>query len=311
MSANIYEKKMFCVGKAWHEEGIRVEKELLSKEAIKVAQLDYQIKKTPLYTEVNGQKIETGILGTLNTENNKILGTVKDRYKIIQNTEAFDFFDNVVKSGEAFYHSAGALGNGERIWILAKLPNNILLFKDDIIEKYLLLTNSHDGKHSLAMYFTPIRVVCQNTLIASLKDYKNGIHIRHTGNIKSKVNEARRTLGLALDFYNTFEENTHKLLDTKMSLEGARGYFNDLLKIEEEKEISTQTKNARDTLLYLFRKGKGNTGDNLWSGYNAITEYVDHYKTSRGKGNRTKSILFGSGAKLKERAYNKVLALVK
>jgi len=310
---NIYENRMFAVGKAWHDKGIRVDKEVTSAEAIKLAKLDYEIKKVDLFTK-EGVKAE-GFLGNMNTQNNKVLGIVSDRYKIVQNVEAFSFFDNIVKSGEAFYHSAGALGNGERIWLLAKLPQNLMVFKDiDIVEKYLLLTNCHDGKGSLLMYFTPIRVVCQNTLIASYKDSKDGISIRHMGDIKTKTDGARIALGLALDFYKDFDKQALSMVNTNMNIEGAREYFNRVCNINEaEKELSTQAENTRSRLLQLFREGKGNSidgvKDTVWAGYNAVTEYADHYKTVRA--DRTESLLFGSGADLKRKAYDEALVLVK
>ena len=311
---NIYENRMFAVGKAWHDKGIRVDKEVTSAEAIKLAKLDYEIKKVDLFTK-EGVKAE-GFLGNMNTQNNKVLGIVSDRYKIVQNVEAFSFFDNIVKSGEAFYHSAGALGNGERIWLLAKLPQNLMVFKDiDIVEKYLLLTNCHDGKGSLLMYFTPIRVVCQNTLIASYKDSKDGISIRHMGDIKTKTDGARIALGFALDFYKDFDKQALSMVNTNMNIEGAREYFNRVCNINEaEKELSTQAENTRSRLLQLFREGKGNSidgvKDTVWAGYNAVTEYADFHKTIKGD-NRIQSILFGSAADLKRRAFQEAMVLIK
>lgn len=314
MAHNIYENRMFCVGKAWHDIGVRIEQEVNSEEAIKLAGLDYEVMKVPLYADVSGNKISAEVFGTLNKANNKILGTVTEKYKIVQNIKAFEFFDEVIKSKEAFYHSAGALGNGERIWILAKLPKNLLVFKDDIVEQYLLFTNSHDGTSAVKMYFTPIRVVCQNTLIASYKDQKEGISIRHIGNIKDKVEEARRLLGLALDFYKDFEIVTQKFINTNMTEQGFERYAFKVLDIKENEEKSTNLENTIGRLSSLFRNGKGNNVDGirntLWAGYNAITEYADHYKTTRGN-NRINSILFDSGANMKRKAYEEALIISK
>lgn len=313
MSDNIYENRMFCVGDAWHIKGTRIEKEVNSKEAIELAHLNYIVEKVPVFAKRGDINIDSDYYATVNSINNKILGIVTDRYKVIQNIDAFDFFDNIVETGDAIYHSAGALGNGERIWLLAKLPKDILIFRDDIVEKYLLLTNSHDGKSSLLMYFTPIRVVCQNTLNASYKNAKDGISIRHMGNIQNKVEEARMTLGLALNFYVDFENDAKAMLDTKLTKDDGEKYFSRVLNIgnKQPKDISTQAKNALDKMLYLLVKGRGNVNvrDTLWAGYNAVTEYADHYKTVRGN-NRINSILFGSGAELKRKAYDEALILI-
>ena len=226
MSHNINENRMFCVGKAWHNVGVRVENAVTSREAIELARLDYQVKLTDIYVKTEqGEIIVDGKKATIRTDNNQVLGVVGNRYNIVQNIEAFEFFDSVVKTGEAIYHSAGALGNGERIWILAKLPNDIIVFDRDIVNKYLLLTNSHDGASALKMYFTPIRVVCQNTLNASLTHAKDGISIRHTASVKSKIEEARRILGLALNFYEKFESNVKLLATRNMTSQEIDEYF--------------------------------------------------------------------------------------
>lgn len=310
MAANINENRMFCVGKCWHDEGVRVETEQTAQNAIKLARLDYEVVKVPLVGYIEDDVIPCDYQGILNKSNNKILGIVKDKYKIIQNTEAFDFFDSVVQAGEAFYHSAGSLGDGERIWILAKLPKDILLFNDDKIEQYLLLTNSHDGKHSLLMYFTPIRVVCNNTLIASYPNAVDGISIKHFGDLKNKVKIARETLSLALSFYGGFEDNCKQMLDTSLSDSQAEKYFSELLGIKEEKETSTHAKNSLNRLTSLFHYGKGNNQvqNTVWAGYNAVTEYTDHFKTVRA--DKIKSLLFGSGAILKRKAFVKAMDLV-
>jgi phage/plasmid-like protein (TIGR03299 family) len=161
------------------------------------------------------------------------LGVVGDGYKIVQNVEAFSFFDHVVGEGQAIYHTAGALNLGQRIWILAKLPKNIVLTREDVVEKYMVLTNSHDGTSALKLFFTPIRIICSNTLSMALKDAKDGISIRHSGDITSKVKEARKILGISLKWYNEFEELCKQLLGTQLSKSQVEGYYDRLLYGEE------------------------------------------------------------------------------
>lgn len=316
MSANINEnKRVFTVGQSWHGLGKIVETEQTATEAIKLSQLDYKVEAENIYLK---DAITLEQKAIVRQDTREVLGIATDKYKIVQNTEAFSFFDSVVGEGQAIYHSAGALGNGFRIWLLAKLPNDIIINKDDTVQKYLCLTNSHDGKSSLRMYFTPVRVVCQNTLNLSMADAKNGISLRHSGNIKNKIEEARKILGISINYYDQFENIIKKFETFEMQKESLNNYFDKILSINDEKETSTRKENQKNNLLCLFEKGKGNQTGNkhsLWKAYNSVTEYVDHYRTVKNleedASNKISSIWFGSGAKMKEKAYNEALALIK
>lgn len=316
MAHNINENsRVFTVGEAWHGLGTVVETEQTAENAIKLAKLDYNVKQENIFLK-DGKEISDNV-AIIREDTRDVLGLTTAKYKIVQNTEAFSFFDSVVGSGQAVYHSAGALGKGERVWILAKLPGDIIINSEDKVEKYLCLTNSHDGKSSLRMYFTPVRVVCQNTLNMSMSDMKNGIAIRHTGDIKGKVEKAREILGISINYYAQFE-NVIKGFETfAMQEESLNAYFDKVLNIKENEEVSTRKENIKNDLRVLFEKGKGQRLGNrhsLWKAYNAVTEYVDHERTVKNlendPTNKLSSIWFGSGAKMKEKAFNEALALV-
>lgn len=308
--------RMFYSGieKPWHGLGVELNHPATAREAIEAARLDYKVELQKVYLK-NSVEIENA-KATVRVDTNKALGIVSDRYKIVQNIEAFNFFDTVVGEGQAIYNVAGALGQGERIWILAKLPKNIVLAREDVVEKYLCLTNSHDGLSSLKLYFTPIRVVCWNTLIASMQDSKDGISIRHMGNIRDKVDEARRVLGITIDYYNQFEQIAKQLVDVKLNVEKAERYYNSLLfRDKKPDEISTNLINKRDRLLYLFENGKGNRLPGIkhsaWAAWNAVSEYTDNEKNVKGlasdRTRKLKDIWFGNSAQLKQKAYAQIL----
>jgi phage/plasmid-like protein (TIGR03299 family) len=317
MAHNINEgKRVFTVGESWHGLGTVVETEVTAKEAIKLAQLDFNVVKTDLFA--NDKKVESHVAIT-REDTKDILGITTPKYQIVQNIDAFGFFDTVVGDGQAIYHSAGALGLGERVWILAKLPNDIIINKDDTVEKFLCLTTSHDGKSSLQMYFTPIRVVCENTLNMSMSDAKNGIAIRHSAQYKNRIEEARKVLQISIDYYKQFEQIVKQFEEKTLTFDEVQGYFNNVLSIDNNREeISTQKENQKNDLLSLFDNGRGQKTGNkhsLWKAYNSVTEYVDYFRTVKNidvdKTNRLKSIWFGSGAKMKEEAYNEALTLIK
>lgn len=322
MAHNINENRVFTVGESWHGLGRVVDTAKTAKEAIELADLNYEIEKRRIFFD--SPKLEVGKFLAhdencliVRKDNDTVLGITTPKYEIIQNVDAFNFFDVVVGEGQAIYHTAGALGKGERIWILAKLPKDIVIGKNDVVEKYLCLTNSHDGKSSLRMYFTPVRVVCQNTLNMSMSDAKNGIALRHTGNIKNKVDEARKILGITINYYNQFEKIVQQMESVPLNVEKAETYFETVLGIDESDEISSRKENQKSDMLSLFEHGKGQDMGNkhsLWKAYNAVTEYVDHYATVKNleedKSNKLKNIWFGTGAKLKEKAYEEAVALI-
>ena len=198
--------------KAWHGLGQIVKQYPTSEEAIKHAGLDYEVVKSPLFTngseiitdfnhlEMNQNTLEVpNYFANIRTDNNTVLGVVGKDYHIVQNHEAFNFFDAIVGGDEGIlYETAGALGKGERIFITAKLPDYIRVGNgDDVTEKYIFLTTSHDGSGSITAAFTPIRIVCQNTLNASLRNMTNVVRIKHTSGAKQRIENAHKVMGLA------------------------------------------------------------------------------------------------------------------
>jgi len=315
MAHNLNENgnRMFYTGAVpWHGLGVKLDNPATAKEAIEASKLDYQVNLQKIYTE-DRVEIENKF-ATVRIDTNQPLGIVGSSYQPVQNTESFDFFDSVVGDKFAMYHTAGALGKGERIWILAELPDIIEVTKKDVVEKYLLLTNSHDGCSALKMFFTPVRVVCQNTLSAALSRTKDGISIRHTGNINSKIREAQRALGIAVTFYSDFEESLKAFAGEKVRDEQAEVYFTSLICGKDDLDISQRKQNQIGDLMNLHNRPEySESKDTLWSAYNAVTRYVDHFRgiKNNNPSNRLQNIWLGSGATLKMKAYDTALALVK
>ncbi len=324
MAHNINENKMFYYGeKPWHGIGTELDHPATAQEAIVAAGLDYEIEKRSVYTvdEAENKRIVPKFFATVRQDTKEPLGIVGRKYSVIQNKEAFDFFDALVGEGQAIYHTAGALGKGEQIWLLAKLPQNTIVFRDDVVEKYLCLTNTHNGRSPLKVYFTPIRVVCQNTLNCSLKNTESSVSIRHSGNIRMRVGEARRVLGLALDFYSGFDELVQGFVRKPLGASQVESYFDRVLGVDStiQEEESTRLKKKKVNLVELFEKGAGNDRPGirgtLWAAYNAVTEYVDHISTIRNvkkdPTNRLKNIWFENGANVKSRAFDEAVLVSK
>ena len=302
----------------WHRLGTRLGAPATAKEVIAAAGLDYGVELVPL-TTMFGEPVSTR-KAVVREDSRQVLGVVGNNYVPIQNRECFNFLDSVVADGDLRYHTAGALGKGERIWLLAKLPATTRVKNsDDVTEQYLLLSNSHDGTSALRVYFTPIRVVCANTLAAAdRRSLGQGISVLHKGDLTAKVTQAREVLGIAHRFFDDFGHQAEVLASHYPSVDQLTGYFKSLYPDPPEGE-RTRTQNIRQTLHRLFEEGKGHALASIrhttWAALNAVTEYVDHHRPTRGRTTdqraqrRLQSQWFGSGARLKARAWRLALEM--
>lgn len=308
--------------KPWHSLGTEVKHAMKASEAIEAAQLNWEVEKRQVFTTVNNQYVPVNDqFAVVRKDTEDVFGVVGRVYRPLQNKEAFSFFDSIVGTKEAMYHTAGALYNGQKIWLLAKLPNSIQVAKDDIVDKYLLLYNSHDGTSTVQIMFTPIRVVCYNTLNAALSERADGaVKLRHTLNIATNIEGIRNQLGIISSYYKTFEDISKHLVSKQANSKMVEDMLTSLGLGVDKADESTRTQNMRDQIKHLFEHGKGNdlpgVKGTLWALYNGVTEYADHYKTIRSKSDddtssRVSSILFGSGANLKQKAMDTVVALAK
>ncbi|EHQ24276.1 DUF932 domain-containing protein [Mucilaginibacter paludis] len=204
---------------AWHGLGQIVTDYPTSEEAMKFAGLDYVVEKRKLYTPDSGETNTDGdtlftemevpnFFATVRKDTDAVLGVVGKEYHIVQNADAFSFFDAIVGGGEGImYETAGALGkNGERIFITAKMPDYIRVGNDDLIEKYVFLTTSHDGTGSITAALTPTRIVCNNTLNVALGNCSNVVKIRHTQSANERLKEAHKVMGMVNKLTPMLEE---------------------------------------------------------------------------------------------------------
>jgi phage/plasmid-like protein (TIGR03299 family) len=309
--------EMFYVNdeKPWHGLGTPVEHALTAKEAIEVAHLDWTVEKREIFFKLNDffsgeEKYEKAPgFATIRTDENIPLGIVSENYQIIQNHQAFEFIDALVASNDAKFITAGALFQGKRIWASAKLPGNIIVTEDDVVDKYLLLTTGHDGVNSVKVLFTPIRVVCMNTLNQALSSATTKVHIRHTGNIKTKVLEAQRILGIAIDYFEQIGNAFKVFAGRELTDAEFQTYIGDLIP-----GTSKRSENIKNKIEELYFTGIGSemSGTSLWGAYNAVTEYVDHHRIDWNKrpDKYLASITYGTGAEIKTKAYQKAIELV-
>ncbi|NIJ52618.1 DUF932 domain-containing protein [Dyadobacter arcticus] len=310
--------------KAWHGLGQVVDQYPTSKEAIIYAGLDYQVEKANLSTGIvasteskdNNSVPVPGYFATVRMENNSILGVVGKDYQIVQNRDAFTFFDTIVSGDGIMYETAGALGKGEKIFITAKLPGYIQVGSDDLIEKYLFLTTSHDGSGSITAAFTPVRIVCANTLNAALKNMTNVLKIRHTSNASERLRTAHKVMGIASRFSEeigaTFNEWARTpIADPQMKklIEIAMAPNKEVLgnlKDGKVNALSTQFTNiVEDVYEYALSNPTQQlptTMGTVFGAYNAVTGYFQNVRKFQDDEAKLKSIVLGGTAQLRTQA---------
>jgi phage/plasmid-like protein (TIGR03299 family) len=317
--AHKVETMMYAGSVPWHGLGIAVEREVTSAAAIRLAGLDWECYKERI--GVVSDKLVDGIpvvshiiddkFAVVRKSDKKYLGTVGSDYTVINNADCFGFLDNLIGSGQAVYHTAGSLFGGKIIFMTLKLPRDAKV-GDDKIELYVLLSTSHDGTKSLNIRWTPVRVVCANTLNLALgKELLASINIRHTINYGERVTQAREVLGLASHYYDVMEKRYNKFLATKFNKDEMIKLSKQLLPFRDDPK-SKPIIFRREKLVELFTTGKGNEAvkDTAWAAFNAATEYADHHKQFIENENRSReearlqSITSGSAARFKQQAYN-------
>lgn len=334
MAHNLNEKDgkaamMYVGAEPWHGLGTKLEGASTSAEAIAAAGLDWAVSKEPAFFKkpakdgLTGFKAIPDAFAVVRGDTQDALGVVGKRYTPLQNRDAFSFFDAIVGMKEAIYHTAGALGQGERVWLLAKLPGYVRVVGDDVTEKFLLLTNTHDGTGSVKVLFTPIRVVCQNTLNGALEGADKAFKMRHTPGMGLKVEEAQKALGIVSAKFGIFEEAARKLAASELTIQAEKNYFERVaLKgktLGEGEEIPAKTQTIIEEMSRLFETGRGadmkGAKGTLWGAYNAVVEYADFYRGTNGNGtreirmNRADASIFGTGAAMKERAWAAALEM--
>lgn len=309
MSANV--ETMFYTRTApWHGLGTRVLKAPTSKDALVYAGLDWKVLQKSLSTE-DGLPV-SGFKANVRETDNQVLGIVTDRYKVVQNEDAFAFTDTLLGEGVT-YETAGALQNGRRTWILAKLPDRYIIAGDEIIP-YLVFMNSHDGSGAIKAAMTPIRVVCQNTLNLAFSRAKRSWAINHVGNIAGKLEDARYTLLYAEQYMAELGKAVDDLNRRKLSDKQVYEYIDMLIPVPE-KATEQQKRNVLRMkedmkVRYFDAPDLQHVDKNAYRFVNAVSDFATHAKPLKERANY-KEALFAKtvdGNAMIDRAYELVKA---
>ena len=309
MAANV--ETMFYVRETpWHGLGTRVMEAPSSKEALGLAGLDWKVVQEPVYTQA--EELIEGYKANVRDTDRKVLGVVTNRYRIIQNEEAFGFTDAMLGEGVR-YETAGSLQGGRKVWLLARLPHEYII-SGERISPYLVFSNAHDGSGAVRVALTPIRVVCNNTLNLALSTAKRSWSMMHTGNVQEKLEEAKDTLFRAEAYMDSLGKEFDELRKKKLTDKQVLDYIEILLPIKDN-TTPQQRKNIsrlREDMgrRYFDAPDLKTVGKNAYRFINAVSDFATHAEPLRKTANYKENVFARTmeGNPLIDRAYQMVKA---
>ena len=294
--------------KPWHGLGTVVREAPTSENALRLAGLDWNVVQEAIYTPCR-EKIE-GFKANVRDTDRKVLGVVSDRYKVVQNVEAFSFTDELLGDGVR-YETAGTLSGGRRVWLLARLPREYII-AGERISPYLVFSNTHDGSGSVKVAVTPVRVICNNTLNLALETAQRSFSMVHTGNISDKITEARDTLFKAESYMDRLGAEFEQLHQQKVTDAEVQKYIEILIPMESN-ATRTQEKNVnrlREDLAtrYYDAPDLQKVGKNAYRFINAVSDFATHAEPLRRTANYNENLFSRTvdGNPMIDRAYQLV-----
>ena len=333
---------------------VNVEDCKTAEEVIIKAGLDWEVAKCPLIAkmpfdgviDLMAHTAETSFVrgsdlyrdcpnayATYRTDKNIPLGIVKEKYTEVQNIDAFNFFDNAIDRDKAIWQTAGLFGNGERIFVSAKLPDSIYVNGKDPVDNYLVFTTSHDGSSGVKILLTPIRVICENTLNAAIRNAQNYVSFRHTASVHQNIDTAHEILGICQEKISFLSEQYEAMSKVKMTDKEVNEYFVNLILTENERQnildtghtfeqlinknyyaiddsgISMKKVNVLNSMREYYEVGPGQTQylGTGWGAYNAVTGYYSNVDKAEGI-KRFDKLVFGSQSLKIQTASNLIAA---
>ena len=297
--------------KPWHLLGQQINGLMTTAEALRASHLDWTVSKIPVLSSYNLEPVPNAF--TVIRDDTKVpLGIVGNRYEPISNRDAFQFFDIALGAGQGNIDTIGALGRGERVWCLAKMPETFEPLPGDPVERYLLCWTSHDGSKSMEVMFTNIRVVCNNTLSAAIQSCRSKVTIKHTSNWESRLTQAHTMLERSETYWQRMKEVSVYLAQSSVDRVQVGAFIEAMFPEKPDIPTSVQKTHGKNTVLRLLEEGRGaeipGVQGSKWGLFNAYTEFLDHEQRAKKGTNLWERSVFGTGASDRQKAMNYLLA---
>ena len=266
----------------WHGLGVPVIADLTPAQMLEKAGLNWSVDKVPAYVDYNGQKIDTGKQALVRSTDGRVLTMISEDWEPVQNQQAFEFFDDFIREGDMEMHTAGSIRMGNMVWALAKVKESFSLFKGkDTVESFLLFSNPHEYGKSIDIRFTPIRVVCNNTLTLSLSQ-KSDMMVRLNHRRAFNADQVKETMGIAKSKLTQYKDMATFLAGKKYTPENVVNYFKTIFPLTTTKkvddgEVAKMSRPATTAFNILDTQPGAEMGRGTWwQAFNATTYSIDH-----------------------------------
>lgn len=305
--AHMVETMAYAGETPWHGLGVSVSNDLTPIQMMQKAGVDWNVEEVESFIEFKDDRISTGQKSLVRSTDGHILTNVGKDWKPVQNEEAFDFFNEYVLAGDMEMHTAGSLRDGQVVWALAKIKESFDIFGGDQVDSYLLFSNPHQYGKSVNIRFTPIRVVCNNTLTMSLNDQvQRAVKVGHRTEFNADAVKA--TLGLAHEKFTKYKEMAEFLGKKRFDMDSLIQYYNQVFPTtsrEDKKVVKTYNDLSRSAQ-HAFDVLETQPGANFaegswWQALNSVTYITDHVQ-GRNAENRLHSQWFGNNQRRKVQA---------
>ena len=305
----------FAYKPAWHGLGTVLDGLMTPQGALDAAHLRWEVEKRPLRFdagETNVGGLVPDKVSVFRIDTNQYFGTVGSDWMPVQNEQQARFVEALVGSG-GVVECVGALREGRRTFWTIKVPGEVVVGDADKVDKYLVVCNGHDGSLAFRAFWSPIRVVCQNTLSAALSNIQESVALFHRSNVMDHLGEAQRVLGVANKYYNAVGERFSQLLDRLMTDAEFKMYVDAVIPGSSKEGGPTPMETiARETITRnYFETGIGRelAGRTAWGAYNAVAEYVSHQKEYSSSDRRFENVLIGGAREIQQKAFRLASAM--
>lgn len=304
--AHMVETMAYAGETPWHGLGVQVPSDLSPAQMLEKAGLDWSVEKVPAFATIDGKKTAVGWSALVRSSDHEMLSVVSNDWNPVQNHEAFEFFHEYCAAGDMEMHTAGSLRGGQVVWALAKVKESFELFKGDTVESYLLFTNPHKFGQSIDVRFTPIRVVCNNTLTLSLEQKADRM-VKKSHRTQFDAEQVKEQLGIATTKLAKYKEMAAFLGSKRYSDVNLKEYFNRIFPVlaynkekgPQRKDLSKSATRALEII--ETQPGAEYARGSWWQAFNAVTYLTDH-EIGRSADTRLQSAWFGPNKNLKVKA---------